>query len=102
MEKKSETNNLNMSVVFIGSGNVAWHMSQSLHKVGHKILQVYSRNFTHAEVLAKKVNAEAIDRPETINQNADAYIISVSDDSISVVAETLHTILRTDNPLNHV
>lgn len=98
MEKKSETNNLNMSVVFIGSGNVAWHMSQSLHEAGHKILQVYSRDLSHAEELAKRVNAEAINKPEMINQDADAYIISVSDDSISMVAETLHTILSEKNP----
>ena len=96
MEKKAHNNDSRLSVVFIGSGNVAWHMSQSLHEAGHKVLQVYSRDLSHAEELAKRVNAEAINKPEMINQDADAYIISVSDDSISVVAETLHTILRTD------
>lgn len=97
MEKKSLNSDSRLSVVFIGSGNVAWHMSQSLHEAGHKVLQVYSRNISHAEDLAEKVNAEAINRPEMINQNADAYIISVSDDSISMVAGTLRTVLRQDN-----
>ena len=98
MEKKAHNNDSRLSVVFIGSGNVAWHMSQSLHEAGHKVLQVYSRDLSHAEELAKRVNAEAINKPEMINQDADAYIISVSDDSISVVAETLHTTLSEKNP----
>lgn len=93
MEQKQHNNNSRLSIVFIGSGNVAWHMSQSLHEAGHEILQVYSRNLAHAEELAEHVNAEATVQQELINRNADAYIISVGDDSIAEIAKMLHTIL---------
>ena len=97
MEQKTHTNDSHLSIVFIGSGNVAWHLSQSLREAGHEILQVYSRNISHAEELAEQVNAEAIVQQELINQNADAYIISVSDDSIAEIARMLRPILERGN-----
>lgn len=94
MEQKTHINDSRLSIVFIGSGNVAWHMSQSLHEAGHEILQVYSRNLSHAEELAELVNAEAVTTPEKLNKDTDAYIISISDDAIAKVAEMLHSVLE--------
>ncbi len=97
MKHTLKNRNSPLSVVFIGSGNVAWHLSQSLYEAGHRILQVYSRTLSHAEELAQRVEAEAITTPEALNRCADAYIISVSDDAISEVAEMLRPFLISDN-----
>lgn len=77
-----------MRIVFIGSGNVATHMAAALKSAGNDILQVYSRSFGNAELLAAKVEAEPIDNIETIVATADFYIFSVKDDALpEIVAQ---------------
>lgn len=78
-----------MRIVIIGSGNVATHIAKTLDGT-HEIAQIASRNEQHAQRLA-----EALGRPvatttemNQIIDDADAYIISVNDDSIASVVRS--------------
>ena len=67
-----------MNVVFLGSGNVATHLSQAMQQAGMTILQVYSPTAEHARELADKLNC-----PWTTDVNAilpaDLYIFCLKD-----------------------
>lgn len=78
-----------MNIVILGSGNVASHMGKALHTLGHQILQVYSRNWANAHVLASVLNADAVDTVEEITDRADFYFIAVADQAIQQVADQL-------------
>lgn len=69
-------------ITIIGSGNVATHMAKALQAVGHQILQVWSREFDHAERLAYSVFAEPVDKLTLLYPSADVYILAVSDDAL--------------------
>lgn len=77
------------SVVFIGSGNVATHLSMALHQIGIHILQIYSPNIEHAGFLAQKTESSAIHNLSEINPEADLYLISIPDDNIIKVIDEL-------------
>lgn len=70
------------TVSFIGSGNVATHLALAFHKAGHRILQVWSREFDHAELLANQVFAEPIDKLKLLYPTADVYVLAVADDAL--------------------
>lgn len=72
-----------MDIVIIGSGNVATHMTTALKASGNRVVQVYSRTFNNAELLAQRVEAEPIDNIGKIYPTADLYILSVKDDVLS-------------------
>lgn len=70
------------TAVLIGAGNVATHLGLSL---ACKIIikQVYSRKLENARHLASILGADATNDTESIDRNADIYIVAISDDSIS-------------------
>ena len=70
------------TITFIGSGNVATHLAMALRAVGHTILQVFSREYDHAARLADAVGASATDRLNHLRDDADVYILAVSDDAL--------------------
>lgn len=78
-----------MNVVLLGSGNVATHMGKALKLAGHSIVQVWSRTFENAQLLASVLNAAAVAEISDITPQAEIYIISVSDDAISKVAASI-------------
>lgn len=78
-----------MTVIILGSGNVATHMGKAFHNLGHQILQVYSRNKASAIALASVLNAEAVDTIENITDKADLYFIAVADQAIKQVVDQL-------------
>lgn len=78
-----------MRIVFIGSGNLATHLSLALQAVGEDIAQVYSRTEKHAKELAEKLNCNYTANIDEIEKNADIYIFSVKDDAISGIAATV-------------
>lgn len=78
-----------MRITIIGSGNVATHLSAALKNAGHRIVQIYSRNFQHASLLAYHVGAQAISDLQDITPETDMFIISVKDDAIGEMAESL-------------
>ncbi len=75
-----------MRIFIIGTGNVATHLSAALLKAGHDIVGVCGRDFSHTEELAKKLNVKPFSSVSSIPADAEAYLISVSDDNIADVA----------------
>lgn len=75
-----------MRISFIGSGNVATHLASELFKVGHSIAQIFSKNFTNADALAKQVNAKAIQSINALDETIDILIIAISDRAIESIA----------------
>jgi predicted short-subunit dehydrogenase-like oxidoreductase (DUF2520 family) len=78
-----------MKIVFIGSGNLATHLSLALKSAGEDILQVYSRTEDHAKELAEKLSCNYTNNLDEIDKNADIYILSIKDDVISKIAASI-------------
>ncbi|MBP5190120.1 MAG: DUF2520 domain-containing protein [Bacteroidales bacterium] len=74
------------TVTFIGSGNVATHLAKAFYAAGHQVLQIWSREYDHAEALANQVFAEPIDRLNLLYPTADVYILAVTDDALFELA----------------
>ena len=70
------------TITIIGSGNVATHLAKALHAAGHQIVQIWSREYDHAEALANQVFAEPIDRLNLLYPTSDVYILAVTDDAL--------------------
>ena len=79
-----------MRIVFIGSGNIAQFFGGRLHKKGHDIVQVYSRDLGHAQVLATATNASVTDNLSEIVTDADVYILAIKDGALKEIADRLH------------
>jgi predicted short-subunit dehydrogenase-like oxidoreductase (DUF2520 family) len=77
------------SVVLFGTGNVGSHLAKALINSGIELKQIYSRNPTHAEELATKKGVPPIWNLKEADTSADLWLISVSDDAISPIAESL-------------
>lgn len=77
------------NIVIIGAGNVATHLTLALKNSGCSISQVYSRNISNADCLARLADAEPIDSLKKIITDADFYILSVSDSAIASVVEMM-------------
>jgi predicted short-subunit dehydrogenase-like oxidoreductase (DUF2520 family) len=80
-----------MKIGFIGAGRVATHLAQALYS-HYSIAQVFSRQYEHAESLAKRINAQAIDDIYQLRLDLDLVIISVSDHAIQEVVVQLQNI----------
>ena len=74
------TNKRTLSIV--GSGNVATHLAIALHNAGCTIRQVLSRNFEHAQILARRVDAQPINQWQRLDEDADVYLFAVTDDAL--------------------
>ena len=74
-------------IVIIGAGNLATHLSIALQNAGFKILQIYSRTILSAKQLASQLNAAYTNNLFELNQNADLYLIAVSDTAISEIVK---------------
>ena len=75
------------TIVVLGSGNVATHLSIAFYQAGFKILQVYSRNLGNARELANKIGANFTSDLAKINDNSDLYLFAISDSAIQSVLE---------------
>lgn len=75
-----------MQIVIIGSGNVAYHMAKAFSLKKIPLLQIFGRN---GEEL-KKISDE-LDIPYSTEnlENADLYIICVSDNSVESVSQLI-------------
>ena len=78
-----------MKIVFIGSGNLATHLSLALKAAGEEIIQVFSRSEAHAQELAEKLGCNHMTNLDKIDLNADVYILSVKDDAISDIVASI-------------
>lgn len=71
-----------MKAVFIGSGNVATHLSLALQSQGITICQIYSRTTVNASILAAKLNTAYTNDPADLYQDADIYFYALKDSAL--------------------
>lgn len=76
-------------VVIIGSGNVASVLAKLIVENGHELLMLVGRNAFAAKALAQKYNAHYSSSFNQINQNADIYIVSISDHAVEQVVKEI-------------
>ena len=74
-------------VVIIGGGNVAYHLIRSITSSGHKLVQIYNRTLSHLSNYSSSVDITG--QINSINQDADIYIICVKDTAIPDIAKGL-------------
>ena len=72
-----------MNVAIVGSGNTASVLGRLLKQKQYNIVQIASRNFAHAKLLADELGAKYSDLNGLIDITADIYILSVSDSAIT-------------------
>ena len=72
----------NISVIFIGAGNLATNLAKALYKKGFCIQQVYSRTEESAKTLAHLVESTFTTSLEEVTNNASLYIVSLTDDAL--------------------
>ena len=78
-----------MRVTLIGSGNMATVLGRKISESGHIIHQVFSRNAETSQKLADELSAESVSE---VDENADIYIVAVSDDALQHITEWLKPI----------
>jgi predicted short-subunit dehydrogenase-like oxidoreductase (DUF2520 family) len=89
-----------VSVTFIGSGNVAWHLAVALDNVGYAVREVYSRKRKNAAALAERLyQAKAVNELDFSESPSEIFLLCVSDDAIAEVLREL--ILPPDSILVH-
>lgn len=77
------------SVSIIGAGNVATHLALGLNNRNFSIKEIWSKNISNAELLAKKINANVCSNLSQLNIETNLVIISVKDDSLEEVVAML-------------
>lgn len=90
-----------MNVFIIGSGNIASHLSKAFYKFGIKISGIHSRNEIEGEKIAKKAKTTFFPQMDEIPKNASIYLLCVSDDAISTVAEQLPKSIKKSKIVAH-
>ena len=78
-----------MRITMIGAGRLGTHLARALHKAGHDIAQVYSRTMASASPIAAETKAEAICHLGDLRNDADIYILSVSDNALPQLLPTI-------------
>ena len=78
-----------MNIVLIGSGNVATVLGRKSLAAGHRIVQVYSRNADHANVLAIRLGTTSTSYISSIERKADLMIIALRDDAVGYLVQEL-------------
>lgn len=76
-------------IVLIGTGRVATQVGLALHKAGLNIVQVYGRNLSTAAILAEKLKCTFTSDLIMIDDQADLYLLAISDDAIEIISENL-------------
>lgn len=79
-----------MQIVIIGSGNVATVLGRLCKKNGHEIIQVTSRDASHAKLLADELKSRFSDFTKIKNIDADLYLVAVTDTALHELKNHLH------------
>jgi predicted short-subunit dehydrogenase-like oxidoreductase (DUF2520 family) len=75
-----------MKIVYIGAGNLAWHLAEAFSDCGNNVIQIFDKEISAAKELAEKINSNYTSNIEELSNEADLYIISISDSAISELA----------------
>ncbi len=68
-----------MTVSILGSGNIAHFFAKRFYAKKVNVHQIYSPNKSHAMILAKAVEAQAINEIKKLDTKVDAIIIAITD-----------------------
>jgi len=77
------------SVSFVGSGNVATHLAQTLFQKGVHIGEIYSQNPNNAAQLAGSVDARVMESLDFSNSKANIILICTPDQTISEISRLI-------------
>ncbi|MGY6742040.1 MAG: Rossmann-like and DUF2520 domain-containing protein [Cecembia sp.] len=81
---------MKFKIAILGTGNVAWHLAPALEEAGHTVTEIYGRDLEKAIQLTKKLyTAEAQDSLDFSDSAAEIYILAVSDQAISELADEI-------------
>jgi len=83
-----------MRVALVGAGNVAYSLGFALQKAGHGLVQIISRNHTHAESLALKMGVLCYSDNLGDLVEADILILCVADSALAQVAGRCSEVLN--------
>jgi len=79
-----------MKISIIGTGNVAWHLTNFLEEAGHTIIEIWSRDAAKAKKIASKLyQAKGTNSLNFTNSKAEIFIIAVSDDAIQSIVNQI-------------
>ncbi len=90
-----------MKVSIIGSGNVAWHMLESLTLAGYNVVEVYGRNPDHSDQFDSFGQTSYISDIKRLRADADIYFVCVNDDAIEEVLNQLPFKISSEQILVH-
>jgi len=65
---------------------VSLHISRHLYLAGHQVDCIWSRNYAEASRVAAASGSKAVGSPDEVPENADFYLLAVSDSAIEEVA----------------
>jgi len=75
---------------FVGTGVVGASLAEALAQAGYRVTAVSSRNPAHSRDLASRLpEAQAADSPQVVADRADIVFLTVPDDAIRSVAESI-------------
>jgi predicted short-subunit dehydrogenase-like oxidoreductase (DUF2520 family) len=95
MRLEADSVHLNVSsmkfkIAILGTGNVAWHLAPALEEAGHTVTEIYSRELADAEKLTGRLyTAETKDDLDFSESEAEIFILAVSDNAISELADQI-------------
>lgn len=78
-----------MDVILIGAGNVGTVLGRTCKQAGHTIKAIWNRHPEKARLLADELGAVVIEQLDALPQEADLYLLSVSDRSIQELVQQL-------------
>jgi predicted short-subunit dehydrogenase-like oxidoreductase (DUF2520 family) len=73
-------------IVILGAGNVSLHISRHLYLAGHQVDCIWSRNQNSALRVAAASGSKAVSSPDEVPDDADFYLLVVSDSAIEELA----------------
>ena len=77
-----------MKIVIIGSGNVAYHLAKAFTQNNIKVSQIFGRNEVELNKISEELN---IPYSTKDLDDADLYLISVSDSAVEQVSDLIRT-----------
>ena len=81
---------MKFKIAILGAGNVAWHLAPAMEEAGHTITEIYARDLVDAEKLtARLYTADAKDDLDFSDSEAEIFILAVSDQAISELADEI-------------
>jgi len=81
-----------MDIVLIGSGNTATVIGRKSLAVGHRIVQVYSRDANNANKLAIRLGTSSTSYISSVEKKTDLLIIALGDEAIGSFVKDLGTV----------